>query len=307
MLTSFFGKSTPLNFLLLCGYIFTLFLLRFVMDPATVFNWSSITAFTGVVVLLLFSVLLLDFTIRKNGLTKLNTYAIYLFTCAAAMLSGLINDPWVVLSNVFILLALRRIFSLQKTKNNERKILDATIWILLASGVYFWNILLFAPLYLALTFKAQKEFRFYLIPLVGASAIFLIATAAHFLKEDSFSWFFKWPDAISFDFAVYGTTQTMVFISFLLAMILWTLIPKIRMIPKGAKKDKPNAILEIVVLVSLLTAIVISSEKTGGELLFLIAPAAIIITGYMEKTSERWFKEILLWSFLLLPFLFLLF
>jgi len=307
MLTSFFGKSAPLNFLLLCGYIFVLFLLRFVLASTMVLNGASISSFAGVALLLLFSVLLLDFTIRKNGLTKLNTYAIFLFSCASAMLSGIITDPWMVLSNVFILLALRRIFSLQNEKNNERKILDATIWILLASGVYFWNILLFVPLYLALTLKAQKEFRYYLIPFVGASALFLIATAFHFLLEDSFRWFLDWPDAISFSFAAYSTVQTIVFISFLLAMILWTLIPKFRMISKGAKKDKPNQILEIVVLFSLLISIVISSEKTGEELLFLIAPAAIIITGYMEKASERWFKELLLWSFLLLPILFFFF
>jgi len=48
---------------------------------------------------------------------------------------------------------------------------------------------------------------------------------------------------------------------------------------------------------------IISSEKTGGELIFILAPMAIVISVYIEKRSEIWFREILLWVFVLLPIL----
>ncbi len=70
-----------------------------------------------------------------------------------------------------------------------------------------------------------------------------------------------------------------------------------------SKKDRPNRSLVLYVLgVSIFMAI-IASEKTGGELIFILAPMAIVISVYFEKRSEIWFREILLWVFVLLPIL----
>ena len=305
MLTSFFGKSAPLNFVLLSSYIFVICLLHFVLEANAVHSLESVGVFAAAVALLVFSILLLDFTIRKNGLTLLNTYAIFIFSCAVAMLCGFIEGPKIVIANVFLLLALRRMFSLQASKNSERKILDASIWIILASAFHFWSLLLFVGLYVAILLKPQKLFRYYLVPLVAIIGVFLIATAYHFLIEQSFGWFVNWLGDTSFDFTNYAQTEMLIFISFMAALLIWTLITKIKDISSGAKKKRPNNILEIYVLVALLFVVLFSSEKTGGEFLFIVAPAAIIISGYVEKKSEVWFKEILLWAFVLLPILFI--
>jgi len=305
MLTSFFGKSTPLNFVLLGSYIFVICLLHFVLDAEVVFSLVNLGKFAALVALLIFSVLLLDFTIRKNGLTLLNTYAIFIFSCAVGILCGFIKEPNLVIANVFLLLALRRMFSLQAPKNSERKILDASIWILLASAFYFWSILLFLGLYVAITLKPQKTIRYYLVPFVAIIGVFLIATAYHFLIEQSFGWFVNWLGDTSFDFTNYAQTKMLVFISFVATLLVWTLITKIKAITSGAKKSRPNNILEIYVLVALLSVVLFSAEKTGEEFLLFLAPSAIIISGYIEKKSEVWFKEILLWVFVLLPILFI--
>jgi len=67
------------------------------------------------------------------------------------------------------------------------------------------------------------------------------------------------------------------------------------------KKDRPNSILVLIVLgVSIFMAL-ITPEKNGGEFIFILTPAAIVISRYIEKRSEIWFREILLWVFVLLP------
>jgi len=305
MLTSFFGKSTPLNFVLLGSYIFVICLLHFVLETDATYSLVTVGKFAAVVALLIFSILLLDFTIRKNGLTLLNTYAIFIFSCAVGMLCGFIKEPNIVVANVLLLLALRRMFSLQAPKNSERKILDASIWILLAAVFHFWSILLFVGLYVAILLKPQKVFRYYLVPFVAIVGIFMIATAYHYFTEQSFGWFVNWLGDTSFDFSNYAQTEMLIFISFMAALLIWTLITKIKAISSGAKKSRPNNILEIYVLVALLSVVLFSSEKTGEEFLFLLAPAAIIISGYIEKKSEVLFKEVLLWIFVLLPVLFI--
>lgn len=76
MLTSFFGKSIPLNYLILGVFIVVGYLLgaisvyNIVDSPYLLLNNA---AFILISVLIM---LLLDFIIRKNHLTKTNTYAI---------------------------------------------------------------------------------------------------------------------------------------------------------------------------------------------------------------------------------------
>ncbi len=304
MLTSFFGKSRPLNFLLLICYILVISGLHYFSNPDSGVSSKEILMALGVVGLLIFSMLMLDFIIRKNGLTRLNTYAILIFSCSIMMLSDLSNELGVVLANIFLLLSLRRIFSLRAFKNIERKILDATIWIVIASAFYFWCLLLFIPLYVAITNIPQKSIRYYLIPVTGWTGLLLIAVAYHLLVDDSFIWIQQWPNGISFDFSSYAQMKTLIFITFISATLIWSTLSYLTTLSSVMKKDRPNHILVLYVLVVSIFMALISSEKNGGEFIFILTPAAIVISGYIEKRSEIWFREILLWIFVLLPILF---
>jgi len=304
MLTSFFGKSSPLNFLLLGIYIFIIIVLQYFFADETVFDTKEILTVISIAGGLIFSMLLLDFIVRKNTLTQLNTYAILIFSCAAAMLLALIKEPIVVITNVFLLFALRRIYSLQSSKNTERKILDASLWIAFASYFYFWSLLLFIALYVAILLKPQKYTRYYLIPVVGLFGSFIIATAYHILRYNSFEWFSEWFDAVSFNFSSYAPFKTLVFITFFSTLLIWTFFSKIATLSSAVKKERPNHILTLYVLGVSLLLVLVSSNKNGAEFLYLLTPAAVVISGYIEKKSELWFKEILLWIFVLLPVFF---
>ena len=305
MLTSFFGKSRPLNFLLLICYTLVVSGLQYFLKADSGVSYKEIFMASGVLGLLIFSMLLLDFIIRKNGLTRLNTYAILIFSCSAMMLSNLSSELGVVLANVFILLSLRRIFSLLSFKNSEQKILDATIWIVVGSVFYFWILLLFIPLYVAIMSVPLKSIRYYLIPIVGWAGLLLMVMVYHLVIDDSFLWFQQWPEGISWDFSGYAAMRILIFITFLSATLIWTTLSYIATLSSVTKKNRPNRILVLSVLgVSIFMAL-ISAEKTGGEFIFILAPAAIVISNYIEKNVEIWFKEMLLWIFVLLPILFI--
>jgi len=304
MLTSFFGKSRPLNFLLLICYILVISGLHYLSNPDSGVSSKEILTESGLVGLLIFSMLLLDFIIRKNGLSKLNTYAILIFSCSILMISDLRNELEVVLANVFLLLSLRRIFSLGSIKNVERKILDASIWIVIASAFYFWCLLLFIPLYVAITNIPHKSLRYYLIPLIGWVGLLSMVMAYHLLKDDSFIWLQQWSEEISFDFSSYAQVKTLSFITFISAAIVWTGLSYLATMSSVVKRHRPNRVLVLYVLGVSIFMTLISSDKTGGEFIFILTPAAIVISGYIEKRSENWFREILLWCFVLLPILF---
>src|SRR5690606_16620146 len=127
----------------------------------------------------------------------------------------------ILLANAFLLLALRRIMSLRSDKNSSKKILDASIWITVASLFYFWSLLFFIPLFIAVFQKPNTNYKQILIPFTGFVAVLIINTAYQLLANDSLFWFADWQETISFDFSKYNSASILVPITVILAFFIW--------------------------------------------------------------------------------------
>lgn len=305
MLTSFFGKSKPINFLLTGLYIFVGFLfylfLHGLPEGTSVPWWEHLIVLGGCV----FTILLLDFILRKNTLTLSNNYAIFLFTGFLVMLPAIFSEKNLVIANVLILLSLRRTFSLSSPKNTNIKILDASLWISLASLFYFWSLLVFIILYVAILKNKTVRFRHLLIPPIGFTAMFVLTTTFYYLKDDSFDWFFEWITAIGLNFSAYNSLSLLLPVALLATLIIWTGISRVSRLPNIPKKDRTNYKLVFYAVYVAVGMALLIPTKTGAELIFVLAPAAIMIANYLEQMDEFWFREILLWVVLLLPILLL--
>src|SRR5690554_2263794 len=111
MLTSFFGNSKPVHFLVLGGFLSPCFLWTVLLDSNG--PQGSILIFSHIVVLVatVLSIIVLDFIVSKNQLTRRNSFTIFFYTCFLAMMSGVFLQPEMLWANFFLLLALRRIVS----------------------------------------------------------------------------------------------------------------------------------------------------------------------------------------------------
>ena len=315
MLTSFFGKSNPINYLILSVFIAAGYLLGVISGTSIVLTPSSLFNHGVYIILSVFSLLLFDFIIRKNHLTKNNTFAILFFACFMVMLPVIFLQHKILLANLFLLLALRRIMSLRNDSNSEKKILDASFWITVASLFYFWSLLFFVPLYIAIFQKPNSNYKQMLVPFTGFFAVIIMNTAYHSLVNDTFSWFFEWRDQISLNFSNYGSASILVPVTVILAFYVWTGVHRVLKMANVPSKNKSNHLLLIYVSIVSFVIALMGPEKTGAELLFLLAPLSIIVANYIEnfgadqyrhddKTETR-FKEIMLWLVVLLPFVFL--
>jgi len=301
MLTSFFGKSNPVNYLIAGIFISLGYLLRAILLKDIEITFTIFAEHLLFLSLSVFTMLLLDFVIRKNLLTKSNTYGIFLFTCFLITLPAIFSERNITIATIFFLLAFRRILSLRSDRNTEKKILDASIWITLASFFSFWSLLFFAILYFAIIRKQNTLFRYLFIPIAGFIGVLVIRAAFHFLLNDSFDWFFEWGPLFDFNFSAYNKANVLVPVTVIVTFIIWTGIYRFSKIASLSKKEKPNALLLLFTLLITILIALISPQKNGSELLFVICPLAIIITNYIENISEFWFKEVLLWIVVLLP------
>ncbi|NND88235.1 MAG: hypothetical protein HKM28_03200 [Flavobacteriaceae bacterium] len=311
MLTSFFGKSNPVNYLILGAFIVIGYFLSALYQSGEILNFISIAKHFGWILLSLFLMFLLDFVIRKNSLTKNHTYAIYFFCCMLLMVPAIVIDNDVLIANVFGLLALRRILSFRTERNTEKKILDASLYLTLATLFHFWIILYFVVLWIGILRVPGTRFRHLLIPVVGFFSMGILITTGSLLIENNAIWLWEWFETPSFDFSLYHEPRLLIATTLLIGMLLWTLPHRLYTVKSLQKSERPTVFLVIAsTIVAFLTAL-LSAAKTGAELLFLCIPASILFANYIAFRRSRtqfktdhvqfWFKEALLWLFLLTP------
>jgi hypothetical protein len=301
MLTSFFGKSNPINFLVLSIYIIIGYFLGVVRGNEEILNFEKIGIHLIFLGMTIFSMFLLDFIVKKNALSRPNNYDILFFVCFLVIIPVALTNKTTILANVLVLLALRRILSLYSEKNMEKKVLDASLYITAASLFYFYSLFFFVVLFLAIIRKNHTTYKHLFIPFAGFCTVFALTTTYHFLVNDSFNWFYSWIPITSLDFSEYNNIVLVIGLSIIGAFVVWTTFFRLIKLSSISRKERPNYLLVIIVLLATLAMAFFSEEKTGAEFLFILAPAAIITANYIEKINEFWFRELLLWLMVITP------
>jgi hypothetical protein len=301
MLTNFFGKSNPINFIICGAYLLIPLFASFLFSTSELINLQEALIKIGFWAVLVFSILLLDFVIRKNALTGVNTFGIFVYSGFIVMLPIIFTEVNIIFSSIFLLLALRRMVSFTSEKNLEKKIFDASLYIAIAALFHFWSVLFLLSLYWGILRISSASFRLLLIPFVGVATVLILAIAAHLLVFDSLAWFLDWVPGLSLDFSAYNKARVLMPSAFIATLLVWTLVARIMKFSSMPKKAQRNyRLLTITTLVSV-AILFMSSNKSGGEILFLCAPLSIVVTNYLERLNDFWFKEILLWVLVLLP------
>lgn len=303
MLTSFFGKSKPINYILLSIAIIIGYFLGLLTTQELSLSLGSLSSHGLVIFLMVFAVLLLDFIIRKNNVTKNNTFAILLFVLFVLLVPQVYNAPKLILANIFVLLATRRILSLTTEKNTVKKIFDATMYITIASFFYGWAVLFFVVLYPAITNKTKFTLTYLFIPIVGFLGITSIAVAYQFVVTDSYSWLYHWIPERDFDLSGYRNRGLFITTVFLLGLLLWMGGARLSRLASLSKKERPSAITILLITIISVGLVLAKTQKNGSELFFLFAPIAAITSNYIESgrsKTRRVFNEVFLWSLFVL-------
>ena len=304
MITSVFSKSKPINFIIVAIYVSLLFVVTnyslFVLDMhsglAALFKW----------LITLFLVFLLDFIVSKNNLTQRNSYAILVFALLLGIFPEALRHTDLLLSNLFIVFSLRRLISLHTKQNIKKKLFDAAFWIALATLFYFWSILFFVLVIVALIYYSQNDFKNVIVPFVGTATVLILLLVYNIIMYDVY---FKPSDFeryLSLDFTAYNTKVSILKLTVLFSTFVWTLFYYFRIIPDKNKKLKPSYFIIAWASVIALLIAVISPIKNGSEYLFLLVPFSIIMANYMEMLSERWFKQIFVTLLIVTPIISLL-
>ena len=158
MITSFFKTSKPSHyiiflFLLVCVFVFQ----RFDTYQTDALPVSYLKEFSAFIVFFI-ALFVFVFVITKNDLTQNNSFAAFYLCLFILLLPKSLSNHSILLSNLFILLSFRRIFSLKSKTNIKRKLFDSGFWIALATIFYPLAALYFIALFFSIFFLSSDFF-----------------------------------------------------------------------------------------------------------------------------------------------------
>lgn len=291
MISSVFGKTKPVNYILVLSFLFVVFcLVRLgpfpLEDPI-----SELPALVLALACLLFSVLAVNFIVQRNQLTAPHSYAIYFFALLALVFPESMIDRETILANFFILLALRRLFSLKSLRDTKSKIFDGTLWILISSLFLNWTLLYLVLVWVHIYFYEPKSLRNWLVPLAALAAFALIGVAAAFLmgRPDFFGTHYRieWEGMGAYWSA---WKQALKIGLFLLVVLLAGFVSFLKLGKSGHGKILPMRLTALTLFISMAVVIFRSSGHQNSVLLTFF-PAVVFLSKYVETVRRDNIRE----------------
>jgi hypothetical protein len=297
MIASLFSKTRPINYALVLIMLFSCFFLYQFQIPKAGFATKPLIEKAAVLVLILFSFFLVNFISLKNSLTKNDNYAILIFFVFILLFPTILDNTKIVLSNVFLLLALRRLVSLKTLNSSKEKIFDASFWIFLSAIFHFWSILYIVLVFISIIFHSGKEYKNWLLPFISFLCVWVLYIATSLLMFDSYS-INKAVFHVSFNFFDFKNVyQNMALALFVSIAVLFFASQTIdyQNKPLNMQSSYKQVYFAFLLAVGIY---IFSTNKSNDLLIYTFAPLAILGANMFEKMKNSIYKEVSLYLLL---------
>lgn len=307
MISSIFGKTKPVNFIILLLFLFLFYwAVQFYLFGLALTDIDILS--TGLVLItLLFMVFLVDFVIKRNKLTGTNAYAILYFTLLFVVFPDTLGNPNAIYASFFLVLAMRRLLSIKSLKESKLKIFDAALWICVSSIFYDWALLYLLLVFAAIIIYEPKNIRNWLVVFsAGFCFLMILYGVLVLMDETSFlnSHYVFDIDTKSIQLTEWSGSITWSIYAILnIALALWAFI---RLSKGGGGKVVVMRLIALAFVIGLVVNILVTSENTNAVLLTFF-PSVVFITNYLESIKKPKFLESILVLSIVVPILVFIF
>ena len=295
MITSVFRKSTPFNFLLVGILILLFFLLFQIQDLSWLNSVILILKKATTFIILLASVLLTGFIATRNALSKDSSYTILFYFLFLLFFPSVFDNTNLIISNFFILLALRRLISLQSLKASKEKIFDASLWIFMATLFHFWSIIFIILVFISIIIHVSRDYRNWILPFIAFFIVVILFMIYATVFDLNVVEYIINSVQINFEInyftnnyqngalSIYATIAL-----FFLVSMFATLSNRPQLLHTSFKKIIASFFIGVVIFL-------ISANKSNDLLLFTFAPLAIMATSHIEIPQEKLNQELVMY------------
>jgi hypothetical protein len=291
MLASVFNKSRPFNYALIGTLLVLFYFLYLFKDTSWTNHYFLILQKAGLFLLLAGSLFLTNFVTKRNTLTKDNTYAMFLFLVFLILFPTTLVNTNIIISSFFLLLALRRLISLQSLITPKEKIFDASFWIFAAALFHFWSIIYIVLVFISIIFHVSRDYRNWIIPFIAFFAVSVIYAMAIVMTGKNLFTELTGEVSVSFDFTyfenIYQNIALAVFSS-IAVLFAVTQALSVTSKPLNMQSSHKKILFSFFIGVAIY---VLSDNKNNSFLAFTFAPLAIMGANYLESQDNIWIKE----------------
>ncbi|MXN92587.1 hypothetical protein GR160_15265 [Flavobacterium sp. Sd200] len=291
MLASIFSKTRPINYVLLGIALVLFYFLNLFKETSWLQDYTLAAQKIGLLLLLAGSLLLTGFITLRNTLTKANSYAVVLFLLFLIMFPTTLTNSNIIIANFFLLLALRRLVSLQSLITPKEKIFDASFWIFAAAVFHFWCIIFIVLVFISIVFHVARDYRNWIIPFIAFVAVTLLYTMAGLMINHSFFDHILTQITPGFDFTyfenIYQNIALAIYAS-IVALFVAPYVVSLSSKPLNLQSSHKKILYSFLIGVGIY---VLSAEKNNSFLTFTFAPLAIIGANYIESQENQWVRE----------------
>lgn len=291
MITSVFSKSRPLNYIIISALLVICYFLYLQKAPELVDSVNAIMTRTGLLLLLIGSLFIINFVTKKNGLSKDNSYTFLFFFSFLILFPTTLVNTNLIISNFFILLALRRLISLQSLLTPKEKIFDASLWIFLAAIFHFWSILFILIVFVSILFHVSRDYRNWVLPFISFFAVGVIALMYALIFDQSLIETIVDSALIDFNFNYFTNNYQNFALSLYLVTATFFFITQALTLPNKPLNMQSSYKKIIVAFIIGAVVFLISSDKNNSLLIYTFAPVAIMATNHIESMQVNWLKE----------------
>lgn len=301
MISSIFGKTKPINFIILLGFLFLFYwcVQFYLLDREIAVE--EVLVGTVVSSILLFSVFVVDFVIKRNKLTGSNSFAIFFYTLLVVVFPETLRDNNTVLCSFFILLATRRLFSFKSLKDSKLKIFDATLWIMVASLFYDWAlvyiILVFATIYI----YEPKNIRNWLVVFSAGLCYFLLLLGILILidKVGFLSSHYNFSIDLESIYPLRWWSSIKLSL-YVLVNILLAFAAFLKLGQSGIGKIVTMRLVALSFVIGLIVNLLVFSDNTYA-IMITFFPCVVFVTNYVESIKKANLLEVVLIMSIFLP------
>jgi hypothetical protein len=294
MITSVFKKSTPLNFSLVVFLILFFFFIYQIQDLSWTDSAYMIFEKFGLLSVLLASIFVENFVSKKNRLSKDSSYTVLFYLLFLLFFPSILDNINLIFSNFFILLALRRLISLQSLTASKEKIFDASLWVFVAALFHFWSIIFIVLVFISIMFHVARDYRNWILPFIAFFAVGIIFTVFSLVFNVDGVEYINRSVKTSFEISYFTNNYQNAALSIYATVALFFVISMF-----GTLSNRPlvlhSAFKKIVASFFIGVLIfLVSSNKSNDLLIFTIAPLAMMATAHIELPQLKLKQEMVL-------------
>ena len=303
MISIIFGKTKPINYIIILSFLFVFYWLTHFFLFDKIYSPEQLLGQTLILGVLLFSIFVVNFIVKRNKVTGTNSFSILFYALLALVFPETLADSDAIFCSFFLLLATRRLISIRSLKNIKFKIFDASVWILVSSLFYDWALLFMLLVFAAIYFYEPKNIRNWMVPFAGLFTVFMITKCVLILagREEFLTEHYQLDISFNVAYFSYWGHSTKL-ICFALGTFLAGLMAFLKLGKTGLGKVVTMRLIALSFIIGLILNVLKLSDNVY-PIMVTFFPSIVFMTKYIESIRRPNIKEIMLISGVIIPFL----